>query len=246
MLCGEAGTGKDTVAKRLAERGAVAVGQADLLKRVVNSLYSPIDDIPMFDILFGPSELRKHKVMTKFSYNTFLIEKIQKHGIPREIAYPISEYAKSNEEVPCRTVLQTIGTDIVRGIEPDFWFDSTLQICKEILKGDWSYKKHVGLCWSKDTNPSMVVITDPSMVVITDGRFRNEICNAKFNNITTVRLRRDVEIGKHISEQELSTIPQHLFDFTINNNGTFEELNKQIDGLEKEILKQPVSMEKYL
>lgn len=118
-----------------------------------------------------------------------------------------------------RQLLQYVGTDVVRNINPEFWVDFVSTMLKwfgtkEIVEGEkgdrWNY------------------------VIIPDTRFPNEIERLKNDGHTVIHLRvnrPDCENGltneqcKHISENALDDTPP---DVVIINNGTLRELDKAI------------------
>ena len=110
-----------------------------------------------------------------------------------------------------RTLLQRVGTDIVRSKRPNYWVDFLTGVL-DLFDGEWDF------------------------VLIPDCRFPNEIecmCNAGFDT-THIRVVRQnftspltEEQQQHPSETALdNTIP----DAYINNYGTIEDLRVTISG----------------
>lgn len=109
-----------------------------------------------------------------------------------------------------RSLLQSVGTDIVRNQKPNFWVDFIADIL-HIFDGYWDY------------------------VIIPDTRFPNEIYRLKEAGFNTVHLRvvRDgfesfltPEQKEHLSEKALDKIKP---DFYIENNGDLHELHNKIE-----------------
>lgn len=106
-----------------------------------------------------------------------------------------------------RTLLQHVGTDIIRKQEPDFWVGFISRML-EFFGGEWDF------------------------VLIPDSRFPNEIEYLKSNgfNVTHPRVIRDgfnspltPEQQRHPSETALdNTVP----DYCIHNNGSLQDLQR--------------------
>lgn len=122
---------------------------------------------------------------------------------------------RKNEEG--RTILQYVGTDIIRKQCPDYWVNFLISIFN-LFNDEWDY------------------------VIIPDTRFPNEIERLKDNrnfNVTTLRIERPnydngltEEQQNHESEIALDN---YVFDFRIINNGDasiHEEISGFIDFLE--------------
>lgn len=114
-----------------------------------------------------------------------------------------------NKDEKGRTILQYVGTDIVREQRPEFWVDFIVDILN-LFKDEWDY------------------------VLIPDCRFPNEIERMKkeFTFASSLRITRDNFISplseeqqKHLSETSLD---DYEFDFTIHNNGTLNDLKTML------------------
>lgn len=116
---------------------------------------------------------------------------------------------RKNEEG--RTILQYVGTDIIRKQCPDYWVNFLISIFN-LFNDEWDY------------------------VIIPDTRFPNEIERLKDNrnfNVTTLRIERPnydngltEEQQNHESEIALDN---YVFDFRIINNGD-ESIHEEISG----------------
>jgi hypothetical protein len=109
-----------------------------------------------------------------------------------------------------RTLLQHVGTDVVRKQEPNFWVDFVSKLL-HLFDGEWDY------------------------VIIPDCRFPNEIDTMK-NNFCAWHLRVErpnfdnglsVEQQNHISETSLDDYP---YDYKINNYSGLHNLTEQINN----------------
>lgn len=108
-----------------------------------------------------------------------------------------------------RTILQMVGTDVIRAKRPDYWVSFISDIMK-FFPGEWDY------------------------VLIPDCRFPNEvdyIRNAGFNTVH-VRVVRDgfespltPEQQAHSSETALDNV---LADYYITNNGSLKDLRNSV------------------
>lgn len=108
-----------------------------------------------------------------------------------------------------RTILQKVGTDIVRTQRPNFWVDFIIDILT-LFKGEWDY------------------------VLIPDCRFANELNRyGEEWDTTTVRVNRlnftstlTQEQQNHPSETSLD---DYYFDYVINAENGLDKLEKEVD-----------------
>lgn len=114
-----------------------------------------------------------------------------------------------------RTLLQFIGTEVIRNANQDFWVDFLTDIGK-MFSDYWDY------------------------MIIPDVRFPNEISCWKINSFKTMHIRvirDDYESmltdsqNSHVSETALDEIKP---DFYIHNDGTLDDLNAKIINFTKE------------
>lgn len=118
-----------------------------------------------------------------------------------------------------RTLLQRVGTDIIRASEPDFWVDSVARFLSH-FENEWDF------------------------VLIPDCRFPNEIEYWKKHNInsTHIRVRRynfesplTMEQQNHISETALDNYPS---DLVIANTQDLEYLESLCEIAASVLMKQ--------
>lgn len=113
-----------------------------------------------------------------------------------------------------RTLLQRVGTDIVRAQDPSFWVDEVVNVLK-FFPNEWDY------------------------VIIPDCRFPNEVTHiAAFFDTIHIRVKRTnfitdltEEQQNHISETALDNFP---YDYLLVNNDMetlISDINKLIDSL---------------
>jgi hypothetical protein len=117
-----------------------------------------------------------------------------------------------------RTLLQYIGSDIIRKKDPNYWVNFIISILK-LFPNEWDY------------------------VIIPDTRFPNEIeeLKSKFDDVITLRINRinfdnglTEEQKNHISETSLDN---YDFDYTIINDGTeniYNEVNLFLEKIKNE------------
>lgn len=113
-----------------------------------------------------------------------------------------------------RSILQHIGTDIIRNMDEDHWVDHIIRFIQNFrLMFDY--------------------------IIIPDCRFPNELYKMRENNINTVLVRvyrsnfdnkLTEEQKRHISETAMDGIPP---DYVIDNSGDLVSLRKKIDLLAK-------------
>lgn len=140
------------------------------------------------------------------------------------VKFFLSKYYKwdGNKDINGRTMLQRLGTDMIRKKFPHYWGNAVSQFIAATAI-DWDY------------------------VLIPDWRFLNELSAIeRYNkNVITVRINRLNEDGtyqispqltaeqaQHISECELDTC---YFDWLVDNSGTLDELQESATILLKEI-----------
>lgn len=116
-----------------------------------------------------------------------------------------------------RTLLQKVGTDVVRDIYPNYWVDFIVDMIR-FFGDNWDY------------------------VLIPDARFPNEIEYIADSGIETMHVRVDRgdfdngltdEQKNHPSERLLDS---YRYDWMIENCGTIEDLKSKIDVFIKEKL----------
>lgn len=131
-----------------------------------------------------------------------------------------------------RYLMQTFGTECIRGAWPDFWVDYGLHVSFELLSRRAVYSRELGLvrCDPRDPPPQ-----SNNVVVITDGRFPNEILKLSMAGATVVRLMRQAqetglsaEAKRHSGETDQDGVPAWWYDNTIFNVGTLEQFQAEV------------------
>jgi hypothetical protein len=241
LIAGRAGSGKDTVGNYLKlHYNAGGVALADPMKRLAAELFG-FDEVQ----LWGPSECRNAEVpisnITLPSIEGIMatckrfvtemgIEDKDPNGY-KLLDWYTSQYKvlERNSKISPRVVLQTLGTEWGRAVDPDMWVRHALRVSTKLLSGGQSYHRLTGITSDRATNYDYVVITD--------GRFRNEVVGVNLVNGVTFHVTRpgqtagNVGIAGHQSEKELDGIPAHFYTDPIVNNDTFEQLFYHVDSL---------------
>jgi len=122
-----------------------------------------------------------------------------------------------NKDEEGRTLLQYVGTDVVRNNEPDFWVNFIVKILK-LFDGNWDY------------------------VLIPDCRFPNECNVLRENGFETILLKvirsgfespLTEEQRKHPSETAMDNTDA---DYTVDNSGSLDELKEKLNRFVEEYL----------
>jgi hypothetical protein len=181
-VTGRKRAGKDSVAARLVERhGFVRYAFADSVRRVALAI-DPIVDVD-------------HWMDEEYRLSVIVAER---------------GWERTKDEIPeVRRLLQTIGTDAIRALDPDFWVRATMR----------------------------QVYAEARPVVITDVRFPNEAEAVKRAGGVLVRVVRpgQTDDDQHASETAMDGQP---VAYLISNEGTPDDLNRATDlvaGIEKEV-----------
>lgn len=111
-----------------------------------------------------------------------------------------------------RELLQTVGTEIVRSRDENFWVDYVRRFI-EAFRGIWEY------------------------VIIADCRFKNEVLwrNSDEDSEYIIKVERDIpddglteEQRNHISEHDFDDVNESFYDYIIDNNGSLIDLDEKI------------------
>lgn len=201
LFSGKISSGKNTAAEILKEELEKLYSkpvQSDYFARALKELcrdsFKPLTDFFNEMML----NLLKEKYLDSYSFND--IKNLITHDYSWfEIKNPIT-----------RHILQIIGTDIVRGIDQNYWTKKTIENIHN----------------SKE-----------NIFLITDTRFFNEmdLVGKEFNTIE-IRINRNIDrnnsFNEHVSETALDDYKD--WDIVINNDGTLEDLRKEIQIIVKD------------
>lgn len=174
-LVGDAGAGKDTVAEVLtASYGYTRIAFADPVRQALRAL-NPLIPTPT-----GGLPWRLTDLVSAVGWET------AKRDYPE-----------------VRALLQRLGTDAIRTLDPDFWVGTALR-----------------MAWVGGGPP-----------VFTDTRFPNEIAMVRANGGSVIRVNRPGHTNPaagHVSEEAWRTAEP---DYTIVNDGTIDDLRAQVRRL---------------
>lgn len=242
-LLGPAGSGKDLVADWMATKGFVKVAFADPMKRFVMRTFG-IDQ----ERLWGPSDKRNEVFPVE---DTWWFEAIGHLGnAATEIVNDVLQegtkvtgYLKLHEwmtklrsdyrnEISARVILQTLGTEWGREIDPLMWARYAHKVVRDLrdLGDNAAYSQYQGV--------ASVPRGGFSGVVIPDHRFLNEVQCTHENGGFVFRLRRlsmenapTVGIEGHKSEAEQKELSDDLFDVVFNFPEGIDKVHEQLEDV---------------
>lgn len=237
LLSGKAGSGKDTVGNIITRKyNGKCTALADPMKRYAKIAFGFTDKA-----LWGESKLR-NEINKRFTHTMYQNGMFSEHSFFNEITNSTVPSDKSNwmiyfekttnsldKKISARIVLQSLG-EFGRTIDREIWIKHGYNTAFRIL------------CDSDYTPQEGLKVSDRKYdyVIITDARYRNEILYGLQNNCFVIKINREADgskealnagIKNHLSETEQDTVPSHFYTHIINNNGTLEETEKQIDKI---------------
>lgn len=163
-------------------------------------------------------------LLTSIPVEKFEDQEFKKTNLPEEwsIWYPNQDRP---EPMTVRDLLQKLGTEAMRqGLHSDSWVNALFADYKpqdefaEFYNGTEWVEKPIGLIY-------------PNWL-ITDTRFPNELNAVISKGAITIKVERDVDntIGvTHSSETALNHVTD--WNYVINNNGSMEDLKKQVSDI---------------
>jgi hypothetical protein len=230
ILSGEAGSGKDTLGAHLAEElGGITIGFADPLKQMARDFFGFTDEQ-----LYGPSECR-NKIDTRFADQWEILKAVSNlfshedkwaerlfPGRTEEamtaLRHWFDDRAKIDNGLSPRFVLQTLGTEWGRALDPQIWIKAAVQTGKDLLCGGYTYTRQGGLVSVEGQAPY-------NLVLVTDGRFPNEAIITRSMGCKAIRIERPSKedttttgVAGHASEALLKTTPHHFYDAVVIND----------------------------
>ena len=210
-ILGNIGSGKNTVAQYLATKGCIPTSFAGPIKDLCTSVFGWDRDL-----LEGETDESRE---FRESIDLYWSKKLK-----------IANFTP-------RLALQLIGTDVMRNhFDPNIWLNSLEYRVKKLHNQN-------------------------QCVVISDCRFRNELDLIRRVGGTTILVQRDEKpvwydialaanngdaVAKHIMSRDFSDVHQSEYDwigcdidFTVNNNGTLEELYANVDIVIDKLQQKP-------
>lgn len=219
-ITGKAGSGKDTLAKLIGDyRPVQNIALADPIKRFALQFFGFTEEQ-----LWGPSEGRKAvspgcTMFGGYSQVTETVENwlqsVQHYNGPKHLVswYQNHVLGTPPEARTARHILQTLGTEFGRDLDPDIWVRQALLSAEHVLGGR-CYDRTLGRGDGQAQNP-------PEAVVVTDVRFRNEALAIKKLGGTVIRVvnpKAPEAVGNHRSESEMDSIPESWYNATVVND----------------------------
>lgn len=251
IITGESQSGKDTIGQMIAaRRNGICIAQADPMKRFAAKVFGFSEET-----LWGPSAMRNQLVRNSgISMDEFwssadyrltdgaiaLMDEVfpdfnhqQRNHAGEEIERWFEAARDSHgDDVSARVILQTLGTEWGRLIDPDMWNRWALRVSDSLILPGNGYDKQQGVISLPEKKAS-------DLVVITDGRFRNEVAGTRSAGglaiqVTDPNAPREGNVGVsgHRSEVEQRGIPRWWFHLTVMNDKTkgLDVLSSMIDS----------------
>lgn len=208
-VCGFAGSGKDTFADLLVQDfGFKKRALAQPLKHYVKYVFDFTDEQ-----IFGASAKRNEPDL-RYPFKGVCPTC---HGQCAGPANDAWKCFKCSALYPLfvtpRLALQTLGTEWGRALHDTVWVDLALR------------------------EMASFVTAEEARWVVSDVRFRNEVDTLKAAGVKLVRLKRGMQQFAHSSEAEMTSLPDDLFDYVIDNRDTTVEwLHTEAARIAREIL----------
>lgn len=231
-LSGLASSGKSVVSEYLKEdHGFATIAFADPLKRIVKDVYGFSDAQ-----LWGPSETRSEPDKRYIRDHTFLDSKCNCCGWDLNQENPPKCY------LTVRYAIQQLGSEWGRECYKNTWVEKAFSAAKVLLSYPDSlmYTPKEGIverieqCSQGEFLRHDAPKGSIKGVVISDARFINELDASKKAGAFIVRIKAPGEMvpkWNHSSEMEHLEINDNYFNAIIDNNGTLEDLRKEVSGL---------------
>jgi hypothetical protein len=240
-ISGLAGSGKDLVADWFwKEKNFVKVAFSDPMKRFVHRLFNfPVK------ALWGPSEERNrsYSISDDWWYaalgalgdasnellNSVMLLTDRVQGYLTLMDWFNKLRQENREIISTRVILQTMGTEWGRTLDPLMWTRYAHQVIRELKEQGLEYTQEAGVTTGKCGIPY-------NGAVIPDHRFLNEIQHTQQRGGYVIRVRRTskkeevVGVAGHASETEQRILPDDTFNLVLE----FEEgIDRVYQRLEK-------------
>lgn len=243
---GEADNGKDYVADWCAARfRLVKIAFADPMKRFVRQLFSISTEN-----LWGPSSKREEVLDAGPLWNTawsrmHILHQFTAAVVPEKMGIDMRARAfnglqqwvtqlreKYPEKISARIILQTLGTEWGRDVNPDMWVDYLYDVQLPLLSQGFLYTPELGIRLNIEPEEPKTGICVP------DQRFVNELDKSETRGGYSLRTRRlsrvktdnsNVGLQGHRSEQEQRGIPDSRFNKVFNFPEGLEIVDQMLD-----------------
>ncbi len=241
-IFGKSNSGKNTVADMISasRKDAVQIAFADKLKQICMDLFGlTAQDLNTTEGKTRPTKLpcptcpmcksiNTTLAATTIAFASFYDQPVYNHKGPRQVECKDCGAAGSPESFvgfwTPRMILQHVGTEGVRRVDPDAWARYTMKTAVSALDSG------VDVTSSTSSGRKVGDRFKPGLVVVTDGRFRSELAAVRAVGGIAWRLRRSetdnvaTGISGHASETEIDGIPDENFDEVIANDSTLDDL----------------------
>lgn len=255
-LMGRSKSGKDTVGQmaraQLGDAGVATVAFADKLKLLCMDLYG----LTYNDVFTEKGKDRVTDFVCWMCPACSSIECFQdevKRVVCQKCSAVGSDVRAFESRWTVRMILQHMGTEGCRRIDPNVWVRFAMQTAEAVLTGH-AYVTPIALDDGTTYNLTTTYPHAPEsvrcgakLVVITDCRFRSEMDGIQAAGGSVWRLRRpDTDrqaqgIPSHASENEMDTIPDTKFQRIVRNDSTLEALRERVrEGLDALMAASPM------
>lgn len=224
---GQAGAGKDTVAGMMMklQPGSVAIAQANPLKWLglhgfgftESQLWGPSENRNAVDGRYSEQDAWRDAHCTLFGGGVAQrwidmvgigsVESLERWFDRLEDSF------RDTKDFSPRLMLQLLGTEYAREINPNVWSELGIKTALKLLHGGHKYSNTTGLTTNPKAPPA-------PMVFITDLRFPNEVVGIKSigGKVLKVTSGTTTIATTHASEASLSQIPDFWWDVVLHNN----------------------------
>ena len=245
-LFGRSKTGKNTVGDMIAasRKGVVQIAFADKLKQICMELFGltsqdlnteegkaratglPCPTCPMC------KSINTTLASTTIAFASFYDQPVYNHKGARQVECKDCGAVGSPDSFvgfwTPRMILQHVGTEGIRRVDPRAWARFTMQTAVTALD------KGVDVVSSTSPDQKAGDRFRPNLIVVTDGRFQSELAAVRAAGGIAWRLRRPetdnvaTGIAGHVSESEIDGIPDSDFDEIITNDGSLDDLLRAV------------------
>ena len=130
-----------------------------------------------------------------------------------------------------RTILQHVGTDVIRRKKPEFWVDFIIEVI-DLFYDEWDY---VLIPDTRFPNEIEEMVFHYRKSVSVNGKLMEQLCGVKCEKVKSLRVTRP-NFNSGLSEEQLNhpsecALDGYEFDYTIENNGTLEDLQIKCENL---------------